>query len=152
MWAGAGTASLFLSPRIATFVLILATGLIFPLGLLFAKVRGERLANNTNPLAKLMAMCVLMVNLLWALHLSLLFAAPTLVPLSIAIALGIHWIVFSWIIQHPSGIVHAIMRTILATAAWWALPSHRIAAVAGTVVLSYLVTIWALATRSLNRI
>lgn len=150
VWAGAGIASLFLSPRVATFVLVLATGAIFPVGLLFAQLLRERLLNNTNPLAKLMAMCVLMVNLLWALHITLLFAAPILVPLSIAIALGIHWVVFSWIIQHPAGIVHAVMRTVLTTAAWWAFPTHQITAVAAAVVLSYAVTIWALGTRRLN--
>src|SRR5690625_4102651 len=85
VWAAAGIVSLFVSPRNATFVLILATGVIFPLGLLFARVLRENLLNNTNPLAKLMALCVLMVNLLWAVHLTLLYTAPNLIPLTLEI-------------------------------------------------------------------
>ncbi len=63
VWAVIGVASLFLTPRISTFVLIIGTGAIFPIGLLLARLLSEKLLNNTNPLARLMAMCVLMVNL-----------------------------------------------------------------------------------------
>ncbi|WP_376712343.1 DUF7010 family protein, partial [Acinetobacter baumannii] len=53
-----------------------------------AKLRGERLLESTNPLAKLMGVCVMMVNLLWALHIPLLLQAPQFIPLSLGIALG----------------------------------------------------------------
>ena len=128
------------------------TGAIFPIGLLVAVVLGERLLNNTNPLAKLMGMCVLMVNLLWAVHITLLYIAPTLISLTLGISLGLHWIVFSWIIQHPLGIIHTIARTILITAAWWLFPEHRISAVAGAVVITYLYAIIALRSRRLNTV
>lgn len=150
VWAAAGIASIFLTPRIATFVLILGTGVIFPVGLLFARILGERLLNNTNPLARLMAMCVLMVNLLWAVHLTLLYTAPTLIPLTLAIGLGLHWIVFSWIIQHPVGTIHAVGRTVLATVAWWAFPGHHVGAVCAVVVLTYLYTVVTLRNRLPN--
>ena len=152
VWAAAGIVSLFVSPRNATFVLILATGVIFPLGLLFARVLREKLLNNTNPLAKLMALCVLMVNLLWAVHLTLLYTAPDLIPLTLGIGLGLHWIVFSWIIQHPVGIIHAIARTLLATVAWWAFPDHRVGAVCTVVVLAYLYTVVTLRGRRPNTV
>lgn len=152
VWAAAGIVSLFVSPRIATFALILGTGVIFPVGLLFARILGERLLNNTNPLAKLMALCVLMVNLLWAVHLTLLYTAPTLIPLTLGIGLGLHWIVFSWIIQHPVGIIHAIARTLLATVAWWAFPAHQVGAVCAVVVLTYLYTVITLGGRRPNTV
>lgn len=152
VWAVVGIAALFLTPTISTFVLIIGTGAIFPIGLLVAVVLGERLLNNTNPLAKLMGMCVLMVNLLWAVHITLLYIAPTLISLTLGISLGLHWIVFSWIIQHPLGIIHTIARTILITAAWWLFPEHRISAVAGAVVITYLYAIIALRSRRLNTV
>ncbi|MEO7146341.1 MAG: hypothetical protein ABIX09_00445, partial [Terrimesophilobacter sp.] len=82
VWAVVGIAALFLTPRTSSFVLVIGTGAIFPIGLLLAVVLRERLLNNTNPLAKLMGMSVLMVNLLWAVHISLLYIAPTLISLT----------------------------------------------------------------------
>src|SRR5699024_8310181 len=108
VWAAAGIVSLFVSPGNATFVLILATGVIFPLVLLFALVLREKFLNTTNPLAKLMALCVLPVNLLLAVHLTLLYTAPDLIPPTLGIGFGLHWIVFSRITQLPVGIFHAI--------------------------------------------
>lgn len=83
-------------------------GAIFPIGLLLARLLSEKLLNNSNPLARLTAMCVLMVNPLWAVHVTLLFTSPALISLTLGISLGLHWIVFSWIIQHPMGIIHTI--------------------------------------------
>ncbi len=150
VWAAVGIAGLFLPARAATLVLLFASGAMFPLALGLARPLGERLLDNTNPLARLMAFCVLMVNLLWALHLTLWFGDPAYVPLSLGIGLGLHWIVFSWVIGHPLGIVHTILRTILATAAWWLVPNYQLSAVAAAVVLAYGYSIYALATRRLN--
>lgn len=152
VWAAIAVVGALVSPRTSTFVLVIGTGVIFPLGLLLARALGERLFTNTSPLAKLMAMCVLMVNLLWAVHITLLFTAPSLISLTVAISLGLHWIVFSWIINHPVGVIHAIARTLLVTAAWWYAPDHRVTAVAVAVVVSYLYSLLALRRRPLNRL
>lgn len=150
VWAVVGLASLVLPERPATLALLFATGAIFPLGLAIARPLGERLMDNPNPMARLMAMCVLMVNLLWALHLSLLARDPAYVPLSLGIGLGLHWVVFSWIINHPLGTIHAVLRTALVTGLWWLFPAHPIPAVAAAVVVSYLYAIGALAARRPN--
>ncbi len=150
VWAAIGIAALFLTPRMSTFALIIGTGAIFPIGLLLARLLSEKLLNSTNPLAKLMAMCVLMVNLLWAVHITLLFTSPALISLTLGISLGLHWIVFSWIIQNPMGIIHTIARTIFVTAAWWIFPEHRVSAVAAAVELAYLYSIVSLCRRTLN--
>lgn len=151
VWAAVGIASLFLPFRTATLVLLFASGAIFPLGLLLSQLLREQLLSNKNPLAKLMGLAVLMVNLLWALHITLVIGEPTYAPLSLGIGLGIHWIVFSWIIGHPLGIIHAVLRTLLVTALWWLFPDNRIAAVAVGVVIAYAYSIYALSTRRLNQ-
>jgi hypothetical protein len=151
VWAVIGIAALFLPQRPATLLLLFGSGAIFPLGLALAALLRERLMNNTNPLATLMELCVLMVNLLWALHFTLLIRDPALLPLSLGIGLGLHWIVFGWIIGHPLGIVHTVLRTALATGLWWLFPAHPISAVAAAVVVAYLYAIGALATRRRNR-
>lgn len=141
VWAIVAVLGVFLPPKTGIFALVCATGGIFPIAMAIARFRGEQLIDNRNPLATLMGICVIMVNLLWAIHLPLLVYAPTFVPLSLGIGLGLHWMVYSWIIRHPLGYQHAVMRTAGLVAAWFAFPSHRVTACAIVVVGAYAVTL-----------
>ena len=64
--------------------------------------------------------------------------APQFVPLSLGIALGLHWMVYSWIIGHLLGYQHAVTRTVGLVAVWFAFPPHIVTASAVVVVLAYL--------------
>lgn len=141
VWAVVAILGLFLPPKAAVLALVFATGAIFPIALAIAKLRGEQLIDNANPLAKLMGVCVIMVNLLWALHLPLLVYAPTFVPLSLGIGLGLHWMVYSWIIAHPLGYQHAVLRTAGLAAVWFAFPAQLVTASAAVVVAAYALTL-----------
>lgn len=141
VWCVVGILGTVLAPKAAILALVFATGAIFPLGMAIAKLLGEQLLGNANPLARLMGVCVLMVNLLWAVHIPLLMRAPQFVPLSLGIALGLHWMVYSWIIGHPLGYRHAILRTAGLVAVWFAFPAHPVTASAGVVVAAYAITI-----------
>ncbi|WP_288381741.1 hypothetical protein [uncultured Massilia sp.] len=141
VWCLVGVLGMILSSRAATLAMVFATGAIFPIALGIARMRGEELIENGNPLARLMGICVLMVNLLWAVHIPLLMRAPQFVPLSLGIALGLHWMVYSWIIAHPLGYRHAILRTAGLLAVWFAFPGHAVTASAVVVVAAYAMTI-----------
>lgn len=141
VWSCVAVLGVLLPPKSATLALVFATGAIFPLAMAVATFRGEQLLENSNPLAKLMGVCVLMVNLLWGVHIPLLVYAPQFVPLSLGIALGLHWMVYSWIIGHPLGYRHAIVRTIGLVAVWFAFPEQRVVACALVVVAVYAMTI-----------
>ena len=151
VWAAVGVAGLILPDRPATLFLLFATGAMLPVALVLARALGERLLGNTNPLATLMGLSTLMVNLLWVLHITVALEAPAFVPLTIGIGLGLHWVVFTWVIGHRVGVVHAIARTILVGAAWWLFPDSRIA-VAGAVIVAYVYSIVTLARRVPNRV
>jgi hypothetical protein len=146
-WSAIAVAGATLSSKAALLMMMASTGAIFPLALLIAKFRREDLVSHANPLSKLMGLCVLMVNLLWGVHLSLYFGAPQYVPLSLGIALGLHWIVYSWIINHPLGVVHAILRTCLLVILWLMFPDQRVSAVAIAIVCVYIVSLVQMATR-----
>lgn len=150
VWLIVGLLSTQLSERAGVLVLMFGTGVIFPIALLIARIRGEGLMSSDNPLAKLMGLCVLMVNLLWAVHIPLFLYAPEFVPLSLGVGLGLHWVVYSWIVQHSVGLVHAILRTILVLAVWLAFPDNRLLAVALVIVFAYGVSIWQMLSRPLN--
>lgn len=136
-----------LDERAGVLVLMFASGVIFPIALLIARFRGEDLMSSKNPLAKLMGLCVLMVNLLWAVHIPLFLYAPTFVPLSLGIGLGLHWVVWSWIVQHPVGIIHAVLRTILVTMVWVIFPDSRLLAIGIVIVFVYGISIWQMLRR-----
>lgn len=151
VWTALAIASFLVPARFQVFVVLYGTGVIFPVALAIGAIREENILARVNPLNRLMGLAVLMVNLLWVLHIPLAIWKPEFVVLSLGVGLGIHWIIFGWIINHPLGLVHAIMRSLLAVAAWVLFPEHRIAAVAATVVLSYLVSLVLLMQRPLNK-
>ena len=149
VWTAVGIASLFLNQYNSTLVLLFATGAIFPLALGIAKLRNENITSSVNPLSKLMAFGVLMVNLLWAVHVPLMLKAPQFVPLSVGIGLGLHWIIYSWIVQHPVGIIHAIMRTVLCVLVWLFVPENTLTFISMGVIASYAVSIYLMFSRDI---
>jgi hypothetical protein len=148
IWSTVSVLGALLPPRMGMFALVALTGAIFPLAILIANARREELLSNDNPLARLMGACVLMVNLLWVVHITLLLRAPRFVPLSIGVGLGIHWVVYSWIIRHPLGYVHALARAILVVSAWWLFPANAATSCALAVVACYGLSIYQMATRN----
>jgi hypothetical protein len=149
VWLFVGLVSVKFDFKLSIYLLLFATGAILPIALIIARCRKEALLASTNPLSKLMGLCVLMVNLLWGVHFPLVFLAPEFVPLSLGIGLGLHWVVYSWVIGHPLGIIHAILRTFLVVAAWYFFPESRIFAVSLAVVLAYFISLIQMLTRKI---
>lgn len=150
VWAIVGIAALFLPERASTMALMFGTGAIFPIALALARPLRERLLDNPSPLAGLMGRSVFMVNLLWAVHLTVYAQVPDLLPLTLGIGLGLHWVVFGWLIGHRLGIVHAAVRTVLVVTMWWMMPGARVSAVAAAVVVAYVYSIVALMSRTVT--
>lgn len=150
VWLCVGLVSLGFDFHISIYILLFSTGTIFPLALVIARLRKEVLISSPNPFAKLMGLSVLMVNLLWGIHFPLAISAPEFVPLSLGVGLGLHWVVYSWIINHPLGIVHAVLRTFLVLGAWYLFPEVRIFAVSVAIVLVYLLSLWQMLTREIK--
>ena len=73
------------------------------------------------------------------------------VPLSLGVGLGLHWVVYSWIVKHPVGLIHAVLRSILIVAAWYLFPNSSILAISCVIVLTYLISIYQMLTRNMIR-
>jgi hypothetical protein len=145
VWSLAVLASFYVPQDKANLALIVCYFLLIPISIAIARVRGEQVRGGAeNPLLKLASLARLMVTLLWAVHLPLLFLAPAFFPLSMGIGYGVHWIVFSWSVGHPVGLIHALLRTFLVVGAWFLFPENRMGAVAAGVVIAYLVSVWQL--------
>lgn len=149
-WLTIAIASTQVPERLGLLVMLFGSGLIFPIALLVSKVTKEEVFSSQNPLAKLMGASVLMVNFLWAVHIPLFLYAPEFLTLSVGIGLGLHWVVYSWIIQHPLGLIHAFLRTALVLTMWLSFPESRLLAVGLSVVLAYSFSICQMSTRKLS--
>jgi hypothetical protein len=149
VWLAIAVLGRVLPPKQSVVALACATGAIFPIALLIARFRGEELISNKNLLAGLMGACVLIANLLWALHIPLLVAAPTFVPLSVGVGLGLPWVVYSWIVQHPVGYIHAGIRTLGLLCAWRLAPGNSVTACALVICAVYGLSLYLMATRKI---
>jgi hypothetical protein len=138
----AAAASLLVAPEHHNLVLFICFWAIMPVAGLMGKLRGEQMIGTAdNPLFRLSSLARLMVLLTWGIHIPVWIHAPALFPLTVGVAFGLHWIVFSWTIGHPVGVIHAVLRTALVVAAWHLVPGNRMGAVAAVVALAYLVSV-----------
>ena len=119
-------------------VLAVCFWLIMPLGALMMKLRGEEQGDaKANPLFDLSNKARWMALSTWAVHIPVLIYAPNLFPLSVGILFALHWIVFSWTLDHPIGFYHLAMRITFVLLAWHLAPANRVGAVAAGVALAY---------------
>jgi hypothetical protein len=151
VWFTVAIVSTQLNEQMGILFLLFGSGAIFPIALLIARLRNEALVSAANPLAKLIGRSILMVNLLWAVHIPLFLYAPQFIPLSLGIGLGLHWIVYSWIVQHSIGTTHAVLRTLLVLGCWMIFPEHRLLTVGLAIVFAYGFSIWRMLIRPLPK-
>lgn len=149
-WTIIGIAGAFVPVGLAAWILFIATGMIFALGLLIARFVGEDLlgkTRNNNEFDQLFFQTVLMSWLVFAIAIPFFMIEPTSLPLSVGILAGLMWLPLSWIIRHWVGTFHAFARTGLVTIAWFLFPDQRFVVIPAIIVGIYLITIYVLATR-----
>lgn len=149
-WTAIGIAGMFLRTELAAWALFIGTGTIFSLGLLVARFTGEDLLGRQrpgNPFDALFMRTVVMAWLVFAIAIPFFRLEPTSLPLTVGILAGLMWLPFGWIIQHWVGTFHAVTRTVLCLAAWYAFPDQRFVVIPAVIVAVYLVTIVALVRR-----
>ncbi|MCV2358606.1 hypothetical protein LNV08_06405 [Paucibacter sp. TC2R-5] len=149
-WALIGLVGWLGTPFQAVMTLYFGTGSIFYLGVFLSRFTGENLLSRNKAKnefdrlflsAMLMSLAVFAIALPWASqdHQSL--------PLTVGILAGLMWLPFSWIIQHWIGAFHAIARTLLLVAAWYAFPAQRFVLIPALIVGLYIITIVVLERR-----
>lgn len=146
LWSIATVAGLFLSPRAFAYAVLWGTGLIVPLAILIAKVRGhDFFAGRDNPLTQLFLQCILFVAALYPIAFIGAAGRPLLLVLYPAIAAGLIWIPWGWTADDPVGLRHAIGRTIACYAAYALVPAPWTgSAICAAVVVAYLYSLAAM--------
>jgi hypothetical protein len=143
-WLSLGVAGYFLNPKMWGLVACFSSGLIFPLGLLLSKSFGSNLLVKDQPLSSLALRAVVSINLLWPLHFAVYFTNPELLPLSLAIGMGIHWPIIGWMYGSSACFQHAIIRVAAVSAVWFLYPAGRFTVLPFVVAVTYLITIFQL--------
>jgi hypothetical protein len=149
-WAAIGLGSSFLSETGKVWLVYLATGSIFYLGVLISKFTGEDLLGKhkpKNPFDNLFMASVISAWLVFAIAIPFGQADHTSIPLTVGILAGLMWLPFSWIIQHWIGYFHGIARTVLLLVAWYLFPEQRFTVLPAIIVAIYAVTIVVLMQR-----
>lgn len=143
-WTLIGVVGAYGSAHTQVMTLYFATGAIFYLGLLLARFTGEDLLGRKRPkncFDRLFLYGVIQAVLVFALALPFGMQDHTALPLGLGVLTGLMWLPFSWIIDHWIGIAHAVGRTVLCTAAWFAFPEQRFTLIPALIVAIYLLTI-----------
>jgi uncharacterized membrane protein len=137
--------SLILEPRWHNLALVLCFWTIPPVGALLMKIRGEeRGSPQENSLFDLSTKARWMALSTWAIHIPIWIYAPTLLPITIGIGFALHWVIFSWIVNHPVGFIHLGMRIVLVLSAWHLFPDNRMGAVAAGIAIAYAISVFQL--------
>ncbi|MFN0058065.1 MAG: DUF7010 family protein [Planctomycetota bacterium] len=154
-WSAAGVLGAILRDAdSASIALFLCMPAVFPLALLVSRFTGEDVfgSQGRNELDSLFGFGIVMSLLVWGIAIPFWMIEPSSLPLSGGILSGLMWVPLSWILQHWVGLFHACTRTVLITAAWFLFPDHRFIVIPALIVVVYLVSIVALATRPLPKL
>ena len=146
LWSAAAVAGLFLSPRAFATAVLYGTGLIVPLAILIARVRGhDFFAGRDNPLTQLFLQSILFVAALYPIAIAGAAAKPLILVLYPAIAAGLVWIPWGWTADDPVGLRHAVGRTVACYAAYALVPAPWTgSAICAAVVVAYLYSLAAM--------
>jgi hypothetical protein len=145
VYSVAALLSMVVEPRWHNLVLTLCFFAVMPLGAMLMKYRGEELGDpNENPLFGLAAKGRWMALATWSVHIMVWIYAPELFPVTLGICFALHWVVFSWTVDHPVGYYHLAMRIVFVITAWHLVPSNRMGAVAAGIALAYAISVFVL--------
>ena len=139
-WGAAMALSFVVTPRLLAFIVLMGSGMIFPLAILIDKLRGRNLlgTGTANPVLRLFMLGIVMVALLWPLVIIAAKGNPTIIVLGGAILMGIVWIPYGWAADDPVGLRHAIGRAVGSYVAYLTCPQpYAAAAICLIVLLSY---------------
>lgn len=143
-WTAVLACGLLLPTRAAALGTFIATGMIAYLGMVISRFTGENFLDRTRPknaFDSLFMHTVAMSVLVYAIAIPFFLIEPTSLPMTVGVLTGLMWLPFSWIIRHWIGLFHAIVRTVLVVAAWYAFPAHRFVVIPLVILAVYAVTI-----------
>lgn len=142
---------LFANAQTQVMAVFIGTGSIVYIAMGLAKLTGERVKferhQQRNFFDTLFLSTVGMSFLVYAIALPFFMQNYRALPFGVAVLAGLMWLPTAVLIKHWVGVVHAVVRTVLCTAAWLLAPEQSFVLQPVIVVAVYLVTIIVLEQR-----
>jgi hypothetical protein len=136
-------------PKQWTIVVFYASGLLFPLALLYARLFKVDFMHDKSAALDVLFPTFASMLLFWPIAIAALWTDPQLVPLILAIGLSIHWPVIGWHYARTGiYVTHAVARAIACFILWNWFPSTRFTLLPFTVAAAYLLTVVAILVAS----
>ena len=152
-WLVIGIAGMTLPITPTVWILFGMTGSIVYLGMAISKFTGEDFLDRTKPkntFDRLFFLGTGQALLVYAIAIPFFLIDASSLPLTVGILTGLMWMPITWIIDHWVGVFHAVVRTLLVLALWYAFPAHRFVAIPFAIVVLYLVTLLILKNRTIE--
>lgn len=122
-----------------------ASGLIFPLALLLAKLLRCPFMKDRTAVSDVMLPTFISMLLFWPMMIPVVYVAPWLGPLMLAIGMSLHWPVIGWTYGRTALFTsHAVVRAIAALVITIGFPQHNFTLLPLSVAIIYLVTVAAI--------
>lgn len=144
VWSVVGVIGATMPVAYAVWSIWIGVGSIFYIGAFISKFTGENFFAKDRPkntFDMLFLQTAAMALLVFAIAMPFASVDYTSIPMSVGILTGLMWLPLSWALQHWIGIFHAVARTLLIVAAWYAFPSQRFVVIPAIIVMMYLISI-----------
>ena len=118
-WLGLGICGYFLPLNTWLQVSFFATGLIFPMGVVYAKIFKNNFLALKQTVGSVLVPALIGMLLFWPMLIAAMQSDPQLAILILAIGMGAHWPVVGWMYNRTALFsAHAIVRAIISLGIW----------------------------------
>ncbi|WP_417478972.1 DUF7010 family protein [Maricaulis maris] len=128
-WAGLAIAGLYMDPTQWAYMAAMFSGAIFPLGILLQGVFKSPFMKAKSPVSGVTTAAIVAINLLWPIHMIVIWTAPQAAPLTLAIGMALHWPIIGWGYASRVCMIHAIVRVAAVTVIFFGLPEISLVAI-----------------------
>lgn len=144
-WFALGVLGYKFSLETWTPIALFGSGVIFPIGLLYAKMFKNDFMKYKQVVGNVLLPAFIGMLLFWPMLIAAMQTAPELAPLILAIGMSSHWPIVGWMYGRV-GIysAHSILRALVVLGIWVYLPDARITLLPLAVAVIYLMTVVAI--------
>ncbi|MFN3312178.1 MAG: DUF7010 family protein [Hyphomonas sp.] len=141
-WAIITVLGHIVTPQDWSWMAAALSGIIFPLAILFAAIFRNGFLKEKLPDQGVTFMAMAGMLMFWPFAAAAMWTQNDLVPLILAIGMSTHWPVFGWSYGRPAPFIgHMLVRAVVVTAIWIALPDARFTLLPLSVAVIYLLTV-----------
>lgn len=114
-WLAAGGAAFFLPEEAIVWVYVFGVGVVFPLGILLARLMNIDLFAKGNPLGPLAGVIGAVQILFVPIVLMLVYYEPRWLPFVLGVLNGAHFLPYVWVYNSKTYLFHSVATTGIAT-------------------------------------